>query len=64
MTDQTSAAAPGTVIEAAGDVLAVAAGDRNVLHILQIQSEGRRVMTAREFLNGRKLGVGVSLGTP
>jgi len=64
MADQTSPAGPGTVIEAAGDVLAVVAGDRKVLHILQIQSEGRRVMTTREFLNGRKLGVGVVLGTP
>jgi len=63
-TDQMSPAGPGTVIEAAGDVLAVVAGDRKVLHILQIQSEGRRVMTTREFLNGRKLGVGVVLGTP
>jgi methionyl-tRNA formyltransferase len=64
VTGQTSPAGPGTVTEAAGDVLAVVTGDRTVLHILQIQSEGRRVMTTREFLNGRKLGVGVVLGTP
>jgi methionyl-tRNA formyltransferase len=64
LTGQTAATGPGTVIEAAGDLLAVVAGDRKVLHILQIQPEGRRVMTVREFLNGRKVGVGVSLGTP
>jgi methionyl-tRNA formyltransferase len=31
----------------------VAGGDGEVLRILELQPEGRRVMTAREFLAGR-----------
>ncbi len=52
----------GTIIEAAGDVLAVAAGDGVVLQILEIQPEGRRTMSVREYLSGRKLTPGTSLG--
>ena len=55
-------ARPGTIIEADGDVLAVAAGDGVVLQILEIQPEGRRTMSVREFLTGRKLTPGMSLG--
>jgi methionyl-tRNA formyltransferase len=56
-------AAPGTVIEARGDVLAVAAGDGTILRILEIQPEGRRVMHVREFLSGRQLSAGISFGS-
>jgi methionyl-tRNA formyltransferase len=49
---------PGTVIEAAGDRLTVAAGDGEILRILQLQPEGRRVMTARDFLAGRPVRAG------
>ena len=55
-------ARPGTVVEAGGDVLAVAAGDGVVLQIREIQPEGRRTMSVREFLSGRKLTPGMSLG--
>ena len=55
-------AQPGTVVEAGGDVLAVAAGDGMVLRILEIQPEGRRPMSVREFLSGRKLTPGILLG--
>ena len=48
----------GTIVHAMGDLLAVVAGDGEVLRILQIQPEGRRVMTAREFLAGRIVPVG------
>jgi methionyl-tRNA formyltransferase len=51
-------AAPGTVVDATADRLAVVAGDGEVLRILQIQPEGRRVMTAREFLAGRSVAAG------
>jgi methionyl-tRNA formyltransferase len=57
-------AAPGTVIESRGDVLAAAAGDGSVVRILEIQPEGRRVMHAREFLSGRTLAPGVAFGPP
>ena len=59
-----SDAAPGTVIESRGDVLAAAAGDGRVVRILEIQPEGRRVMHAREFLSGRTLAPGVAFGPP
>ena len=53
------AAAPGgTIVHAAGDRLAVAAGDGEWLDILRIQPEGRRVMQAREFLAGRRVTTG------
>lgn len=50
-------AVPGTIVEAAGDVLRVATGD-GVLAIAQLHSEGRRPMTAREFLAGARLSAG------
>jgi methionyl-tRNA formyltransferase len=53
---------PGVVVEADGDMLAVAAGDGGVLRILVLQPEGRRVMQAREFLSGRALSPGIALG--
>jgi methionyl-tRNA formyltransferase len=56
-----SAQFPGTVVVAAGDVLAVAAGDGRLLSLLQLQPEGRRVMTAREFLSGHRVSPGVRL---
>jgi methionyl-tRNA formyltransferase len=62
VSDVRADAAPGTVVEAGGDVLAVAAGDGVVLQILEIQPEGGRTMSVREFLSGRKLRPGMSLG--
>jgi methionyl-tRNA formyltransferase len=57
-TDERSLLPGGTIVHAAGDLLAVTAGDGGVLRILQIQPEGRRVMTPREFLAGRIVTVG------
>jgi methionyl-tRNA formyltransferase len=57
-TEDRSEAVPGTIVEAAGDRLEVVAGDGEVLRILQLQPEGRRVMTAREFLAGRAVRAG------
>ncbi len=54
--------APGCIVEAVGEVLAVAAGDGEALRVLEIQPEGRRSMTAREFLSGRRVVPGMSLG--
>ena len=64
LTDQISDAPAGAVIEAGGDVLSVATGDRRILRILSVQPEGRRPMTVREFLSGRKLVPGMLLGRP
>jgi methionyl-tRNA formyltransferase len=55
--DATGSASPGTILEAKGDRLAVAAG-AGVLRILEIQAEGKRPMTARDFLAGHRLAPG------
>jgi methionyl-tRNA formyltransferase len=52
--EEPSPEAPGTVVESAGDRLAVATGS-GVLEITEIQSEGKRPMSAREFLAGHPL---------
>jgi methionyl-tRNA formyltransferase len=46
---------PGRGLRAAGDELVGACGVGTALRILEIQPEGRRTMTAREFLAGRRL---------
>ena len=51
---------PGTILEAAGDRLRVATGE-GTLAITQIQAEGKRPMTAREFLAGHHLTAGAIL---
>jgi len=43
---------PGTVARAHGDEFVVACGEGTALRILEIQPEGRRTMTARDFLAG------------
>jgi methionyl-tRNA formyltransferase len=50
----------GTIVRAEGETLAVATGD-GVIQILQIQPEGRRPMTAREFLSGHRTTPGTRL---
>jgi len=50
---------PGTVVRAEGDRFEIAAGDGRVLRVLAIQPEGRRIMTAREFLAGRPIRPGL-----
>jgi methionyl-tRNA formyltransferase len=49
--------APGTIVEAEGDRLVVAAGDGR-LRITEIQPEGKRLMAAREFMAGHRLTAG------
>lgn len=52
-------APPGTVVAAsAHEGLLVACGDRTVLEILALQLEGKRVMSAREFLATQMLRTG------
>jgi len=55
--------APGTVVRAAGDGIVVACGGGTLLQILELQPEGRRTMTAREFLAGRGTLEGTRFGT-
>ncbi len=51
----------GTILRAAGGDLAVATGD-GVLRLLEIQAEGKRPMSARDFLGGHRLAPGERLG--
>jgi methionyl-tRNA formyltransferase len=53
-----AAAAPGTIVEAAGDRLVVAT-TKGTLQILQVQPEGRRVLSSREFLAGYRIRPGM-----
>ena len=59
-TDQIVDATPGVITQAEGDALAVAAGDRRALRLLSIQREGRRAISAREFLAGRRVVPGMT----
>jgi methionyl-tRNA formyltransferase len=52
--DAAAPAAPGTIVEAAGDRLLVATG-AGILRITEIQPEGKRPLMARDFLAGHRL---------
>lgn len=52
----------GEVIAAHGDDLVVKCGEETVLRLLEVQQEGRRRMTARNFLNGTHLKIGDRFG--
>ncbi len=56
-----TADAPGTILRAEGDRLEVATGDGGVLRLLVVQAEGRRAMSAREFLAGRHIVPGMKI---
>ena len=58
------APAPGTVLHASRDALHVVTGDARALALEQLQPEGRRPMTAREFLASRPIVSGTRLGAP
>jgi methionyl-tRNA formyltransferase len=53
-------APPGTILDAAGDALRIATGD-GVIEVLELQTEGKRPMPAREFLAGHPLDAGALL---
>ena len=48
---------PGTIVEADGDRLIIATGD-GLLRLIEIQAEGKRPMSVRDFLAGHRLRVG------
>ncbi len=54
-----SGTAPGTIVAAAGDLLEVAAGSGTV-RLLELQPEGKRPLTAREFLAGHRIPPGAA----
>jgi len=53
---------PGSVVEARHDQLTIACGGASALKIEELQLEGKRRMSARDFLNGVKLTEGEILG--
>jgi methionyl-tRNA formyltransferase len=52
---------PGTIVRAEPERFEIVAGDSHVLQLLAVQPEGRRVMSAREFLAGRHVRPGERL---
>ena len=54
---------PGTIVRARADEIVVACGDGTALRVLEVQPEGRRTMTAREFLAGRGVAEGTRFGS-
>lgn len=60
---ETTEAEAGTIARASGSVLAVACGDGRLLRILELQPEGKRPMSARDFLAGRRVEVGAPLAS-
>ena len=53
--------APGTVVEATREGILVATGN-GILRLEELKPEGRRAMSAREFLAGRPVSPGLVLG--
>jgi methionyl-tRNA formyltransferase len=58
--DGPSGAAPGTIVDVGPDGIHVAAGHGSRIVIEQLQPEGRRAMSAREFAAGRRIRAGMS----
>jgi methionyl-tRNA formyltransferase len=56
--DGAGVAPAGTILEARGDDLIVAAGGGTALRLLLIQPEGKRPLSARAFLAGHKVRAG------
>lgn len=55
-------AAAGQVVAVLGDELVVKCGQGTALRVVELQSEGKRRMCARDFINGTDLKVGDRLG--
>lgn len=52
----------GEIVEAKGDTLVVACGGNTFLRIDELQTEGKRRMSARDFINGARPAVGELFG--
>lgn len=53
---------PGMIVDTHRDLLTIACGNRTVLGISELQPEGARRMSTRDFLNGREIKVGDVVG--
>ena len=56
------ALAPGQIARAHGDNLSLICGDETVLHLLEVQPEGKRRLPVRDYLNGAHLLPGEKFG--
>jgi methionyl-tRNA formyltransferase len=61
--DRIPTSEPGTIVDVTRDAIQVATGHAGGVAIERLQPEGKRPMTAREFLAGRPLQPGARLGT-
>src|SRR5215831_18503849 len=55
-------AASGAILSANRGQIVIACGQRTQLFVSELQPEGARRMTARDFLNGRSVAIGTMLG--
>lgn len=53
---------PGTIVESAGDRLVVLCGESSYLALEEIQAEGKKRLTTKEFLRGTTISCGTLLG--
>ena len=61
--DVADIAAAGEIVKASGDELVVACGGEGTrLHLFEVQLEGKRRMSARDFINGMRAAAGERLG--
>jgi methionyl-tRNA formyltransferase len=59
---QANGPAAGEVVTAAGDDLIIACGRDTALRLVEVQPEGKRRMSARDFINGAHVLAGARLG--
>ena len=57
VTGRTVSAAPGTILAAGGEGIDIACGGGTVLRVLELQAEGKRRMTAAEYLRGNPIAI-------
>ncbi len=60
--EELEAESVGKILEARGDRLVVSCGGKSLLQIDELQLEGKRRMTTRDFLNGVKIEIGEQFG--
>ena len=52
----------GEIVKAHGDELIVTCGEQTLLHLHEVQPEGKRRMSVRDFLNGARVRAGERFG--
>ncbi|MFN2501980.1 MAG: methionyl-tRNA formyltransferase [Pyrinomonadaceae bacterium] len=62
MTADASPGGYGTIAFVEPDSFLVRCGDETLLRVLEVQPEGKRRMSARDFINGFRLSEGIALG--